>query len=74
MAYGITDLIGDVVAGTLEYAPDDAVATRRALCDGCQFQVMGVCTVCGCIVATKTALAETECPLGYWLPCHKPVD
>jgi hypothetical protein len=39
---------------------------RSKLCKSCENYKMGVCTLCGCIVALKISLVAVQCPLEKW--------
>jgi len=39
---------------------------RRAICIGCDKQVLGVCSECGCYCAAKVKIAKERCPIGKW--------
>ena len=66
--YNVFDAIKDAVTGNLEFADDDVVKNRRALCDSCEVRntTLDVCTVCGCILPAKIRLKESECPMEMW--------
>ena len=66
MSYNVLHAIRDLVTGKLEFATKDVVAKRNAECSGCEAKSRGVCTVCGCIVFTKTRLKESSCPMELW--------
>lgn len=61
--------------GTTEWTPPDIIQERLRICntgsggDGkCEFQKLGVCTKCGCVVESKVKFAQSECPIGRWKP------
>ena len=41
-------------------------AKRLAICKECKFYTGSTCKKCGCLMAIKTALIATNCPLGIW--------
>jgi hypothetical protein len=47
-------------------ARKDTVDERRAHCDPCEHNKMGICKRCGCIIQAKTRLANQRCPIGLW--------
>jgi hypothetical protein len=47
-------------------APDELAAERRATCDKCDRNKLGLCVECGCVIKLKTALLATFCPLSKW--------
>jgi len=47
-----------------EYVTD----ARRAHCDPCEHNKMGICKRCGCLIKAKTRLANQRCPIGLWGP------
>lgn len=49
-------------------ARQDTVDERRAHCDPCEHNKMGICKRCGCIIQAKTRLANQRCPIGLWGP------
>ena len=38
------------------------IAARRSKCKKCGHHVLGVCEICFCIIAIKTARADEKCP------------
>jgi hypothetical protein len=45
------------------------VQARREVCAKCPWNTAGwvpTCRACGCVLATKTAMADAECPKRYW--------
>lgn len=66
MSYNIIDVAKDVLSGQLEYAGGAVELHRLDICRACDAKLAGVCTACGCIVATKVKLAKSECPMGLW--------
>jgi len=49
-------------------ARQETVDERRANCDPCEHNKMGICKRCGCIIQAKTRLANQRCPIGLWEP------
>jgi len=49
-------------------ARSDTVSERRAYCDPCEHNKMGICKRCGCIIQAKARLANQRCPIGLWGP------
>ena len=47
-------------------ASDELAAERRATCDKCDRNKLGLCVECGCVIKFKTALLATFCPLAKW--------
>jgi hypothetical protein len=43
---------------------------RMSICRSCENfdKKMGVCNLCGCLMAHKTKLLETGCPINKWSP------
>ena len=42
---------------------------RREICNGCERNsnsLVPYCKECGCVIAAKTRVRETECPLKKW--------
>lgn len=39
---------------------------RRKICHACPKMKCGVCTICGCPIATKPRIEDESCPLGKW--------
>jgi hypothetical protein len=42
---------------------------RMKICDSCEFNTKGLlptCSVCNCILHTKTLLTNTKCPKNKW--------
>lgn len=39
---------------------------RKEICDRCDKNSCGVCTVCHCVITAKTKVEEMTCPLNYW--------
>ena len=66
--YNILDAIKDAVTGNLEFADDETIAKRRALCDSCEVrnELVDICTACGCFIPAKIRLTESECPMELW--------
>ena len=66
MSYNILDAAKDLITGDLEYADEDTVFWRNEVCKTCDANVAGLCTACSCVIALKTKLKKTECPLELW--------
>lgn len=47
-------------------ASEEEVSDRRSICIGCDKQVLGVCSECGCYCAAKVKIAKERCPIGKW--------
>jgi len=51
-------------------APDDAIASRRSICESCDLFNFGMCDPekggCGCVLSWKVSLASESCPKGKW--------
>jgi hypothetical protein len=56
----LLDLISDI-----KYKP--YFDTRRAICDVCPENSLGICIKCGCVIKAKTMAEDAECPLKKWL-------
>ena len=56
------------VAGGFRLAPPEARAERTAICGACpeQDKAAAQCTVCGCKLKAKIAMASEACPAGKW--------
>ena len=39
---------------------------RTKICDACENSFLGICKKCGCVIALKIRLPNTECPIGKW--------
>jgi hypothetical protein len=39
---------------------------RQSVCDTCDKNVAGFCKECLCLLVSKTAYRNTDCPLGKW--------
>jgi len=39
---------------------------RRKICDSCDKKNLGICTECNCVIALKTKMKKTRCPLRKW--------
>jgi hypothetical protein len=58
------------VAAGRPAASTEEVARRKAVCESCEYLSPDglVCrhSGCGCVLATKVAWAEQQCPIGKW--------
>jgi hypothetical protein len=54
----------------LGYKPDketaDLAQKRLIICDDCEKRIDNKCKVCGCNLAAKTLVKESECPIKKW--------
>jgi hypothetical protein len=66
MSYNIFDAVKDLATGELKIADENLANERLAECNICDARALGVCTACGCIIAAKVRLLESDCPLGLW--------
>lgn len=66
MSYSIWDVAKDFVKGELEFADDDTVKQRQAICDPCEARKLNICTACGCVLPAKVRLKESACPMELW--------
>jgi hypothetical protein len=42
---------------------------RKAICEPCDKNKMGVCSSCLCIIPAKVAYKQSSCPEGKWNEC-----
>lgn len=59
------------IAGNWEFldgilVSDEIKIERRLFCNNCEKNLMGVCTICKCVIALKATLAASECPEKKW--------
>jgi hypothetical protein len=49
-------------------APDDIIASRKEVCNGCEFldNTRDRCSKCGCYYKMKITLRSERCPIGKW--------
>lgn len=68
MSYGLLDAAKDFLTGSLEFASEDVVAKRIAICEPCEVRnsTLNTCTACGCFLPAKTKLLEATCPMELW--------
>lgn len=61
--YGLTDLIKDHIAGTVEYVPPTLAAQRLAICQACPRYMpkTKTCGICYCYMPEKVKHAKSEC-------------
>ena len=66
--YGIMDVVKQFLSGTLKFASDDIVASRRATCKTCEVRntTLNTCTICSCYIPAKTKLLNSSCPMEKW--------
>lgn len=41
---------------------------RLDVCSPCPYNLKGICTACGCVIAAKTRSPVEQCPMNYWNP------
>lgn len=57
---------------------ESKVEARQAKCDGCKFNVDGICRICDCVIGIKVSSRVnwnlkkrrselTHCPKGFWI-------
>lgn len=42
---------------------------RMKICSNCEYkvgQLISICSICNCVLKTKTILTNTKCPKGKW--------
>lgn len=66
MSYNILDAAKDLLTGNLEFVDSEQEKKRLAVCEPCDANIAGVCTVCGCVIRAKAKLTKGECPMGMW--------
>ena len=72
MSYDLLDLAKDAITGNIEYAEQSKIIHRRELCLSCeflqksQFDKLGICGKCGCMMNQKTKFAKSSCIIGKW--------
>lgn len=66
MSYNIIHVVRDLITGKLEFAKKDVVNHRLSICNPCEVKSRGICTACGCVVALKVRLNNSDCPMGLW--------
>lgn len=64
--YKVSDVLKDIASNNLEVAPAALVAARNAVCDTCPANTIGICGECGCVLALKTRLLKSSCPIDLW--------
>ncbi len=47
-------------------APDEELARRIGLCEGCEFFHAATCRACGCYVELRALKAAVHCPKKKW--------
>lgn len=65
-SYTFVAYIKDLIMGRVIYASSANTDARRKICETCELRYKNICTACGCKITTKTRLAKSECPLGFW--------
>lgn len=58
--------IGKAVLG-VDKTPESVMDDRYDICNSCEFNRRGVCSVCDCIVPLKILVGGEECPKQKWL-------
>lgn len=48
------------------FASDSVQDARSVVCGHCRFNEDGQCSVCKCLILSKTIMALEKCPRGYW--------
>ncbi len=61
---GWTNWILDLISDIKYKSYFDA---RRAICEVCTKNSLGICKECGCVIKAKTMAEDAECPLKKWL-------
>jgi len=46
-------------------------ARRQAICDACEHRRGPLCRQCKCVIAVKTRLAASQCPLNKWAAVNR---
>ena len=62
----IAAALKNAAAGNAIAAPKEEIERRQGICQGCHFRASSKCTVCGCYIAWKTALAHEQCTQKFW--------
>ena len=44
----------------------DIFEERLKICDSCEYNNKGKCTLCGCIIKIKTKSEDSRCLIGHW--------
>lgn len=52
-------------------AEENIIATRKEICNKCEFREGGKCGKCGCFLRHKTRLASESCPISRWGTANK---
>jgi len=72
MSYNLGNLAKDVITNNVQYADTQLVETRRNTCLNCeflqksQFDKVGSCGKCGCMMHQKTKFKQSSCIIGKW--------
>ena len=64
--YNIFDIVKDIVQNKLELASPELVKARNDVCNSCPANVSGMCSECGCVIAFKTRIRVSSCPIQLW--------
>jgi hypothetical protein len=58
----------DLINPNTEWASDEVVEQRYSVCKQCPefIKITTQCKKCGCVMKSKTKLADAECPIGKW--------
>ena len=46
----------------------ETMKARRDICSTCQYNKVGMCVQCNCIIFAKTQLKAAKCPVNKWGP------
>lgn len=67
-SYGIKQVVVDLLTGNITLANSSVRQERQDICTQCEARntKLNTCTVCGCFLPAKRALAKAECPMGLW--------
>jgi hypothetical protein len=66
LSVAVKDVAVDAAKRKKVMTKKDEATKRLDMCRSCKFYNKGICGKCGCVMAVKTKIKESRCPVGKW--------
>ena len=64
----MADRVKDILLAILkkDFVDNATLIKRKNECEKCEYNSLGQCLECNCILHVKQKLTNEQCPKGYW--------
>jgi hypothetical protein len=64
----MADSLKDILVGIIkkDYVNNEILSNRKTECGKCEYNLLGQCLECNCLLIVKQKLTKEQCPKGRW--------